>query len=165
MAPAFAASSDFAIDKPTASPAPNLGDDFACQIHDRLRPSGFRGCVVFECHGAGQRIAQQTFDGVSWREAPESAAVMFAAFATMRPLHELLVYLHEAAGWPQAAHSTINFQVTSARWTRFCSLPAEELASVDVDAYRARPPRSCARQASCPHRHGRPTRRRPLPRA
>lgn len=147
MAPAFAASSDFAIDKPNGVACPNLGDDFACQIHDRLRPSGFRGCVVFECHGAGQRIAQQTFDGVSWREAPESAALMFAAFAAMRPLHELLVYLHEAAGWPQAAALHDQLQATIREVDEVCSLPAEELASVDVDAYRA-PAATLLREAS-----------------
>lgn len=147
VAPAFAASSDFAVDKPNGVPCPNLGDDFRCQIHERLRPSGFRGCVVFECHGAGQRIAQETFGGVSWREAPASAELMFAAFATMRPLHELLVYLHEAVGWPQAVALHDQLQVCIRAVDEACSLPAEELAGVDVDAYRA-PAAALLREAS-----------------
>ncbi len=147
VAPAFAASSDFAVDKPNGVPCPNLGDDFRCQIHDRLRSSGFRGCVVFECHGAGQRIAQETFGGVSWREAPASADLMFAAFATMRPLHELLVYLHEAATWPQAAPLQDQLAASIREVDAACSLPAEELVAVDVDAYRA-PAAALLREAS-----------------
>jgi hypothetical protein len=155
VAPAFAESSDFAIDKPNGVPCPNLGDDFACQIHDRLRPSGFRGCVVFECHGAGQRIAQETFGGISWREAPETAELMFAAFGVMRPLHELLVYLHEAASWPQAAALHPAIERTIGEVNEVASRPAEQLVDVDVDEYRApaaallREASECVRRACC----------------
>lgn len=147
VAPAFARSSDFAIDKPNGVPCPNLGHDFRCEIHDRLRSSGFRGCVVFECHGAGQRVAQETFAGVSWREAPESAASMFAAFGVMRPLHELLVFLHEAASWPEATKLRGELERHIARVDAAGDLPAEQLADVDVDAYRA-PAAALLREAS-----------------
>ena len=53
VAPAFAASADFAIDKPAGRPCPNLRDDFRCGIHAELRERGFPGCEVFDCFGAG----------------------------------------------------------------------------------------------------------------
>ena len=96
VAPAFAASADFAIDKPAGRPCPNLGTDFRCGIHHELRGRGFAGCAVFDCFGAGQHIAQVTFDRRDWRGSPELAETMFAAFAVLRPLHELLWYLAEA---------------------------------------------------------------------
>lgn len=136
VAPAFARSSDFAIDKPHGEPCPNLGDDFGCRIHDRLRNSGFRGCVVFECYGAGQRIAQETFDGVSWREAPESRNLMFEAFAVMRPLHELLAYLAEAATWLAAEPIRAELEAKVREVDAIASSPAEALVGVDVDAVR-----------------------------
>ena len=71
VAPAFAASADFAIDKPAGQPCPNLLADFRCGIHDHLRERGFPGCTVFDCFGAGQRVAQVSFGGVDWRRAPE----------------------------------------------------------------------------------------------
>ena len=106
VAPAFAASADFAIDKPAGRPCPNLGADFRCGIHHELRGRGFAGCAVFDCFGAGQRIAQVTFGGRDWRRSPELAEPMFAAFAVLRQLHELLWYLAEALtldGRPPAA--------------------------------------------------------------
>src|SRR5947208_7215048 len=93
VGPAFAASADFAIDKRAGQPCPNLLADFRCGIHDRLRERGFPGCTVFDCFGAGQQVTQVTFAGRDWRGHPEQASAMFAAFATMRDLHELLWYL------------------------------------------------------------------------
>jgi uncharacterized protein YjbI with pentapeptide repeats len=96
VAPAFAASADFAIDKPAGHACPNLGRDFRCGIHDRLRHQGFPGCVAYDCFGAGQKVAQVTFGGRDWRQDPATAGQMFHAFTVMRQLHELLWYLTQA---------------------------------------------------------------------
>lgn len=96
VAPAFAASADFAIDKPAGRPCPNLRRDSGCSIHDSLRERGFPGCAVFDCFGAGQQVVQVTFGGRDWRQAPAIAESMFAVFPVMRQLYELLWYLAEA---------------------------------------------------------------------
>jgi uncharacterized protein YjbI with pentapeptide repeats len=96
VVPAFAASADFAVDKPAGQPCPNLAADFRCTIHDRLRQRGFPGCTVYDCFGAGQQVAQATFAGRDWRTNPDTAGQMFAVFPIMRQLHELLWYLVEA---------------------------------------------------------------------
>ncbi|MFD3726888.1 pentapeptide repeat-containing protein, partial [Streptomyces sp. NPDC058671] len=98
----FAKSADFAVDKPPGEPCRNLQEDFRCGIHTRLRPSGFQGCTVYDCFGAGQQVSQVTFGGVSWREAPETTSRMFDVFYVMRQLHELLRYLTEALDRPAA---------------------------------------------------------------
>ncbi|HEX2904033.1 MAG TPA: pentapeptide repeat-containing protein [Jatrophihabitans sp.] len=91
----FARSADFAIDKPAGSPCTNLDTDYRCRIHPELRSAGFPGCVSFDCFGAGQHVSSGTFGGVSWRAAGADAETMFASFAVMRQLHELLWYLRE----------------------------------------------------------------------
>ncbi len=96
VVPAFAASADFAIDKPAGHPCPHLQSDFRCGIHDQLRQKGFPGCAVYDCFGAGQKVAQITFAGRDWRRAPAIAPAMFTTFTVMRGLHELLWYLTEA---------------------------------------------------------------------
>ncbi len=52
----FAASADFAIDKDAGKPCENLQSDFRCGIHNSLRQRGFRGCTVYDCFGAGQKV-------------------------------------------------------------------------------------------------------------
>lgn len=96
VAPAFSASADFAVDKPAGQPCPNLQSDFRCAIHPRLRQQGFSGCTVYDCFGAGQKVAQITFGGQDWRQTPGIAEQMFSVFTIMRQLHELLWYLTEA---------------------------------------------------------------------
>ena len=96
VAPAFSASADFAINKNAGQACPHLQTDFRCGIHTRLRQQGFRGCTVYDCFGAGQKVSQVTFGGQDWRRAPRTAKQMFAVFSIMRDLHELLWYLTEA---------------------------------------------------------------------
>ena len=92
----FAASADFPVDKPGGQPCTNLQSDFRCGIHARLRESGWKGCTVFDCFGAGQQVSQVTFGGVSWRDAPGTAGTMYAVLPVMRQLHEMLSHLGAA---------------------------------------------------------------------
>ncbi|MGH1143639.1 pentapeptide repeat-containing protein [Bacillus pseudomycoides] len=92
----FAASADFAVNKDGGKPCSNLQSDFRCSIHKNLRQKGFKGCTVFECFGAGQKVSQVTFEGVDWRKGPEQAKKMYDVFPIMHQLHEMLWYLNEA---------------------------------------------------------------------
>lgn len=96
VAPAFAVSSDFAINKPPGKACPKLTTDFRCSIHERLRPEGFPGCIVYDCFGAGQKVTQLTYEGKTWRSSPEIAGQMFEVFGVMQQLHSMLRYLAEA---------------------------------------------------------------------
>ncbi|HEU4350129.1 MAG TPA: pentapeptide repeat-containing protein [Actinoplanes sp.] len=138
VAPAFAKSSDFAITKPAGKPCPNLAGDFRCTIHDRLEQRGFRGCVVFDCFGAGQRVTQETFGGADWRSAPEIAGAMFATLPVMRQLHELLWYLTEALKLEAAERVHPRLRAALDETDRLARGTAEQLAAVDLDAHRRR---------------------------
>ncbi|MGY5894816.1 pentapeptide repeat-containing protein [Blastococcus deserti] len=136
MAPPFAASADFAIDKPAGVPCPNLRRDFGCGIHAELRERGFPGCTVFDCFGAGQRITQETFGGRSWREEPEIAAAQFAVLPVVRQLHEALWYLTEAETLPAAGPLRVELGAARDGIERLAAGSAEELAGLDVGAHR-----------------------------
>ncbi|RRN73815.1 pentapeptide repeat-containing protein [Peribacillus simplex] len=92
----YAKSADFAFDKDGGTPCSNLQSDYRCGIHENLRAKGFRGCTVYECFGAGQKVSQITYDGNDWRDNQASAKEMFDVFPIMQQLHEMLCYLNEA---------------------------------------------------------------------
>lgn len=94
--PAFAKSADFAVNKPAGKPCRNLRPDSRCAIHSQLRPSGFGGCDVYDCYGAGQQVSQVTFGGQDWRGSPAVARQMSEVFPVVRQLHELLWLLRSA---------------------------------------------------------------------
>nr|WP_277626187.1 pentapeptide repeat-containing protein [Arsenicicoccus piscis] len=92
----FPRGADFPVAKPAATPCRNLLADHRCRIHDRLLDEGWKGCVTFDCFGAGQRVVQLTFGGRTWRDDPEVADEQFSVFLRMRELHEILALLVEA---------------------------------------------------------------------
>lgn len=136
VAPAFAASADFAINKPAGQACPNLLEDFRCGIHEQLRDNGFAGCAAFDCFGAGQQVVQVTFGGRTWRDSPERARSMFAVFDVMRQLHELLWYLRESRTRIQSGQLRERIDAAEDRTTRLTETDAAELASFDATGYR-----------------------------
>ena len=136
VAPAFAASADFAIDKQAGQACPHLQSDFRCAIHATLRDRGFPGCVVYDCFGAGQKVTQVTFDGQDWRPSPQVAAQMFMAFGVMRQLHELLWYLGEALTLPRARPLHRELSLALDETERFTEAGPEALVELDVSAHR-----------------------------
>lgn len=133
----FSASADFAADKAAGDPCRNLRDDFRCSIHERLRQSGYPGCTVFDCFGAGQKVSQVTFEGRSWRQAPETARQMYAVFPVMRQLHELLWYLAEALTLEPARPIHAELRQALDETGRLTRESADVLEKLDVAAHRA----------------------------
>jgi uncharacterized protein YjbI with pentapeptide repeats len=138
VAPAFAASADFAIDKPAGHPCPHLQGDNLCGIHDRLRERGFPGCSVFDCFGAGQQVVQETFGGADWRQDPRLAASMFAVFPVMRQLQELLWYLVESRTLLPDGDLRQEVEDVERRTRTLTAAGPEELAAFDAAGYRQR---------------------------
>ncbi|MEJ2890220.1 pentapeptide repeat-containing protein [Actinomycetospora aeridis] len=128
VGPSFAASADFAVDKPAHTPCRHLRPDDGCGIHDRLRARGFPGCAVFDCFGAGQQVVQVTFGGARRRTRE-----MFDALEVLRPLHEVLALLDEAVRSPAVGAEAA---ALAARVEDLVALPADALTTVDVGAVR-----------------------------
>ena len=132
----FTRSVEFAIDKPAGLPCPHLAGDDRCEIHARLRPEGFAGCVSFDCFGAGQQVVQVTFGGRSWRDGPEVAGPMFDAFATLRAVHEMRWYLSDAAARSLDTDLAGEVAAAAGRLADVSGWTAQRLAALDVDAER-----------------------------
>ncbi|CAL9619008.1 pentapeptide repeat-containing protein [Streptomyces sp. enrichment culture] len=132
----FARSADFAVDKPAGEPCANLDADFRCGIHDRLRDSGYRGCTVFDCFGAGQKVSRVTYGGTDWRRAPGTARQMFEVFPVMRQLHELLWYVAEGLALDVARPVHKRLRREYSRLRSLTRGAAADLLALDVNALR-----------------------------
>jgi len=133
----FSASDGFPADKDAGQPCLNLQTDFRCGVYKNLKKHGLKGCVAYDCLGAGQRVAQVTFGGHDWQQVPGSAKQMFEAFLIMWQLHEMLWYLTEAL----TLQSTIPIHdvlISMAEKTeRLTNLSPDALMKLDVAAHRA----------------------------
>ena len=141
VALAFARSADFPMDKPAGEPCVNLDERDACRVHTELRPRGFKGCTVFDCFGAGQKVSRQTFAGRSWRDDPETRDAMFSTFPIVRRLHELLWYLDQALTLVETTNADAPLQAVFDRVLALSNQQPDALTGLDVDAEfdRARP--------------------------
>lgn len=101
----YSASSGFGNDKPGGTPCQHLAEDNRCGIHSRLRESGWPGCTVFDCFGAGQQLTQVTYAGRSWRDPGTNRGEMAAVLSVVRLLHEALSHLVEVARRSPSPHA------------------------------------------------------------
>ncbi|MFD1938968.1 pentapeptide repeat-containing protein [Nonomuraea mangrovi] len=143
VVPAFAASADFAIDKPAGKACPNLRADHRCGIHARLREKGFAGCTVYDCFGAGQQVTQS---GLADRAVE--------VFPVMRDLHELLYYVTEALGWRAAEPVHGELAGAAAEIEGLIGGDADVVAKVDTGALRARTSPLLLRAGELVRNHG-----------
>ncbi|UWQ30931.1 hypothetical protein K3557_08125 [Leisingera sp. M523] len=131
MAYPFEAHEDFGLLKQADTPCPNLAPDFRCSIHSGLAACGFGGCVAYSCAGAGQRVTQVLFDGETWQDDPDLLSHMTHALRVLRPIHEALLVLQEAAALqlPQDLRNRCN-QLTAA----MCPDEASSIWDFEEDA-------------------------------
>lgn len=130
------ASSDFAINKPAGSPCPNLRDNNSCHIHSQLRETGFKGCTVFDCLGAGQQVSQVTFQGQDWRQSREHADKMFRVFPIMEQLYEMIAYVAEALSYQVDHELSEQLQAELELLQQTTELDANALLALDIVAIR-----------------------------
>lgn len=134
----FAASEGFPKNKNAGEPCPNLNQEFHCCIHNRLLEDGLKGCLAFECFGAGQQVSQVSFAGQDWRKVPASSKQMFEVFLIMRQLHELLWYLTQALLLKQASPIHSELRLMIAEIERLTYLRPDFLMELDVAEHRAK---------------------------
>ena len=133
VAHAFKASASFAFDKPAGTACPNLQADFGCAVHRELRQQGFSGCTAYTCYGAGQKVAQHLFGGTDWRQAPETAELMFQTFPIVRQLNELLWFITEALDRCPPGVEYEALLVLLDETERLAATRADEMSWGDVD--------------------------------
>ncbi|WP_238188545.1 pentapeptide repeat-containing protein [Paenibacillus sp. L3-i20] len=132
----FAVSADFALNKDAGHACSNLKADFRCGIHTSLRERGFRGCTVYDCFGAGQKVSQHTFKGRDWREVPSFAKQMYDVFPIMWKLHELLWYLSEALTLEAAQPIHDKLRLALNKTEQLTESSADALIEVDFVSHR-----------------------------
>ncbi|MFF2877572.1 pentapeptide repeat-containing protein [Gottfriedia sp. NPDC057991] len=133
----FAASADFANDKIAGEPCHNLQSDFRCGVHKNLREIGFKGCTVFDCFGAGQKVSQVTFNGKDWRQNPELANEMYEVFPIMKQLHEMLWYLNESLMISTASEIHNEVKIILEETEKLTLMEPKLILNLDIIAHRA----------------------------
>ena len=89
----------FPANKEAGTPCKNLMSDFRCAIHSNLVSKNMRGCLAYDCFGAGQKTTQVCYPNRDWKTNPEQANEIFHVFLIVFQLHQMLWYLIEASSF------------------------------------------------------------------
>jgi uncharacterized protein YjbI with pentapeptide repeats len=131
----FSAQDGFPADKMSGTPCPNLDADFHCAIHEKLGALGIKGCVAYECFGAGQQVSQVTFSGLNWRQEPSSTDLMLEVFLIMQQLHEMYWYLMEASSFELAPPLSGSLEEALRETERITRLDAHSIIEFNLAAH------------------------------
>ncbi len=136
VALSFSASEGFPMDKAAGQPCKHLQLDCRCAIHPSLQKRGLKGCISFDCFGAGQKVSQISYQGTDWKTIPDQADTMFKVFLVMLQLHELLWHLTDALRQPAAQSIQSELQKLLDLTEQYTMLSPEELLRLDTLQHR-----------------------------
>lgn len=134
----FSKSEGFPADKEAGKPCINLQSDFKCSVHNSLRERGLKGCTAYDCFGAGQKVAQVTFDGEDWNKSEQISNEMFDAFLIVRQLHEMLWYLTDALKIGSSSYVQKDIEDVIEQTDKLTYLKYSDLKNVNIDEHRAK---------------------------
>jgi hypothetical protein len=132
----FSASEGFPEDKEAGQPCLNLQANFRCKVYPGLMQQGLKGCVTFDCFGAGQKVSQISFGRQDWQNHPEVAKKMFKVFLIIRQFHELLWYLTDALNSEPARSISIELRSMFDQTQKLTLLSPDSLLDLDVARHR-----------------------------
>ena len=92
----FFAEQGFGFNKPANTPCPHLSTDFKCTIHAERAAAGFGGCIMYDCHGAGQRVTRAFHLKLALSRPQRETNKVVELFRRVQTMHEMMALLHTA---------------------------------------------------------------------
>lgn len=128
----------FPADKEAGVPCGHLLPDFRCDIHSELVSKKLRGCLAYDCFGAGQKVTQNSsFDG-DWRSPDGKAEEIFGAFRIVFQLHQIEWYLLEALSLTSDNRIESAIEALISENEEMTSRTANEILRLDIEVYRSK---------------------------
>lgn len=128
----------FPENKAAGVPCKYLKKDFRCRIHDSLQDRGLKGCLSYDCFGAGQKATEMFRNRGDWKENPGISTEMFRAFHGIFQLHQMKWFLLEALSLTDSQEMEEEIR-TLIDWNdSMTNLAPKEDAAREIESYRAR---------------------------
>lgn len=128
----------FPSDKAAGQSCANLLMDYRCKIHSQLGKQKMKGCIGYDCFGAGQHVTQVIYQGQTWADLPSQAAEIFDVFTIVFQLYQIRYYLIEALSLKSAQCLKKSIQRLIEENIRMCHDHPDQICSLDLDLYRQR---------------------------
>ncbi|MDD3323402.1 MAG: pentapeptide repeat-containing protein [Paludibacter sp.] len=126
----------FPANKEAGIPCKNLMSDFCCTIHSNLVSKNMRGCLAYDCFGAGQKVTQVCYPNGDWKTNPGQANEIFDVFLIVFQLHQMLWYLVEALSLISDEPLKSDIDALISENQQMTNLIPDEILNLDIEKYR-----------------------------
>lgn len=126
----------FPADKQAGKPCKYLMSDFLCAIHSKLVSKNMRGCLAYDCFGAGQKTTQNYYPNGTWETNPELENKICGIFMTVLQLHQMLWYLVEAFSLTSDEHLKSVIDALILENEQMTQWSSERISQLNIEKYR-----------------------------
>lgn len=126
----------FPANKEAGIPCKNLMHDYRCNIHSELADKNMRGCLAYDCFGAGQKVTQGCYPNVTWETHHKKANEIFEVFLIVFQLHQMEWYLLESLYLITDKQLQAMIEALISENEQITNQPTEEILKFDNEKYR-----------------------------
>ncbi len=128
----------FPINKSAGYPCINLLKDYRCKIHPELESRKMKGCIGYDCLGAGQHVTQVIYKGNTWSDTPDKSTEIFDVFTAVFDLFQIRYYLEESLLIITAQSLEKPLKSLIDENNNVCKGSPDDILSFDLEEYRDR---------------------------
>lgn len=132
----FAKSEGFPENKRAGLPCTQLTESHRCRIHAKLKQQKMKGCIGYDCFGAGQRVTQDLYDDHAWNDDTVSTKEMFDVFHNVYQLYQIRFFLLEALYINTSVHTQEELQKCLLVNEEICNASPSLIVTYPIDTYR-----------------------------
>ncbi|MFZ7132157.1 MAG: pentapeptide repeat-containing protein [Eubacteriales bacterium] len=127
----------FPENKEAGLPCKHLMSDFQCDIHTVLANKNMKGCLAYDCFGAGQKVTQSCYPNEDWKTNPEKANEIFQVFMVVFQLHQMAWYLLESLSLVRDEHLKADIDELITKNKKMTACASDEILHMDIEEYKA----------------------------
>jgi len=133
----FNKSDGFPENKKAGKPCINLNNDYTCNVYNQLESKHLKGCIAYDCFGAGQKVTQEWKSKGYWNTNNLIKNDIFKSFEMNQMLNQIMWYLLEAYTiCDESKMNRINQLIQENINTT--KLDMVELLTYDIETYRTK---------------------------
>lgn len=115
----------------------NLKEDYTCKVYEQLESKKLKGCIAYDCFGAGQKVTHEWKSYGEWSSNQCNKFNIFNSFEINRLLNQIMWYLIEAYSICDRSNvETINQLIQEN--IELTKLNPSTLITLNLDNYRNR---------------------------
>lgn len=132
----FSKMDGFPENKSAGKPCVNLQRDFRCKIHNELNRKKMKGCMGYDCFGAGQKVTKKLYGGSTWLSEPQKSKEIFDVFLKVFHLHQMLWFLMESRTLLPAKALWSGIDELIEKNQEICSGSPEAVMDFELEGYK-----------------------------